>query len=290
MRIEIRHEITYLCERPAHPLLQVLRVTPCSYEGQHVEGWRIDLDCDCRLRQSDDCFGNVVDTVGADQPLRRVSIVAQGQVVTTDTAGLVRLAVERFPPAFFLRSTERTEIDAAIRDFARQAVGAIASPLDRLHALMSALHDTIAFDPQAQPAPSAAKAFVAGKGTARDLAHIFIAAAREIGAPARYVSGARVPDDPDRDDAAHAWAEAHVPGLGWIGFDPAHCLCPTENYVRIAMALSHHGAATVRSAPNFYSNETLETVLRVREAPATPSRQERSLDLQAQFQQILSQR
>ena len=96
--------------------------------------------------------------------------------------------------------------------------------------------------------PSAAEALADGKGVCQDHAHIFIAAARTLGVPARYVTGyllmhagdersrrergARACSDPA--EAHHAWAEAWVESLGWVGFDVANRICPTERYVRLA--------------------------------------------------------
>lgn len=288
MRIEIRHEITYTCERPTQPWLHVLRVTPWSFEGQHLEGWRIDGDCDCRLKSGDDAFGNVVDTVGTDQPMKRVALVAQGEIVTADNAGVLRGAPERFPPALFLRDTEATAADDALRAFAEDAAAAAEAPLDRAHALMGALHGHMRFDPARPPAPKPAEAFGAGAGTARDVAHLFIAASRHLGLPARFVSGCLARED--GEDASHFWAEAHVPGIGWIGFDPVHRQCPDERYVRIAMALDHAGAAPLRGQ-NPHNGERTVALLRAREARPAARRSERSMDLeQTQIQRMIAPR
>ena len=62
----------------------------------------------------------------------------------------------------------------------------------------------------------AAEALADGKGVCQDHAHIFIAAARTLGIPARYITGYLVMDDAQPADAHHAWAEAWVDGLGWV--------------------------------------------------------------------------
>ena len=86
------------------------------------------------------------------------------------------------------------------------------------------------------PIRPAAEAFAEGRGVCQDHAHIFIGAARNLGLPARYVTGYLVTGDGASSTAAHAWAEALVPDLGWVGFDPANCKCPTDHYVRVAAA------------------------------------------------------
>jgi transglutaminase-like putative cysteine protease len=82
-------------------------------------------------------------------------------------------------------------------------------------------------------------------GVCQDHAHIFIAAARALNIPARYVSGYLMMEGKNEQAATHAWAEAHVPSLGWVGFDPANDVCPDERYVRIATGLCYRDAAPV---------------------------------------------
>ena len=94
---------------------------------------------------------------------------------------------------------------------------------------------------------TAADALKDGRGVCQDHAHVFISAARSLGIPARYVSGyllAGTGDEPS--DANHAWAEAWLDGLGWVGFDPANGVCPTDRYVRLASGLDAAFAAPIR--------------------------------------------
>jgi transglutaminase-like putative cysteine protease len=85
------------------------------------------------------------------------------------------------------------------------------------------------------------------RGVCQDLSHIFIACARLIGAPARYVSGHLVKLNGEvEQQASHAWAEALVPGLGWVGFDAANGACPAETHVRVATGFDYMSAAPVR--------------------------------------------
>ena len=93
---------------------------------------------------------------------------------------------------------------------------------------------------------SAVDAFAADQATARDTAHIFIAAARALGAAARYVSGySLIAARGETQPTPHGWAEAWVEGLGWVGFDPGMGLCAAEEYVRVAVGLDAASAAPV---------------------------------------------
>lgn len=249
MRVRIAHETVYRYASPANAVIQTLRLTPRNFEGQHVSNWRIDVDQDCRLEAQEDAFGNLTHTFTAAGPIEALTVRVDGLVETSDNAGVVRGAVERFPPALFLRETDLTRADAAIRAFAETiAETAGREPLPLLHALMEATHSRLAYDRTAEPSEAAAGvAFSRKRGDERDFAHVFIAAARYLGVPARYVGGYYL-GRPAGEDAAHSWAEAHVDGLGWVAFDATIPACPTKAHIRIATGLDHLSAAPVRSA------------------------------------------
>ena len=92
---------------------------------------------------------------------------------------------------------------------------------------------------------TAEEALTAGRGVCQDHAHIFIGCARALGVPARYVSGYLMMDDRVEQEASHAWAEAHVDGLGWVGFDVSNGISPDERYVRVATGRDYREAAPV---------------------------------------------
>lgn len=243
MRLHVEHRVVRRFAELQARVVQLLRVTPENTHDQVVASWRVDVDCDARLRDGRDGFGNRVTMLYADGPLRELALTVSGEVVLGRSDGVVRGAHEALPPEVFLRATPATAADDAIRAFAAGAGG--ADPLDRLHRLNRALHDRFAGVDGAEPSPAAtaADAFAAGGAAPRDLAHIFCAAARATGSPARYVAGHRRSDGGRA--VPHAWAEAHVDGLGWVGFDPAAGLCPETDHVRVAAALDAPGAAPV---------------------------------------------
>ena len=113
------------------------------------------------------------------------------------------------------------------------------------------------------PAATAAETFARKRGVTRDLTHIFLGAARSLQIPARYVAGYLCGAAAGQESGGHAWAEAHVPGLGWVGFDAANCVCPTDAYVRIAIGLDALGAAPVRGTRHGGGEETLAVAIKV---------------------------
>ena len=120
------------------------------------------------------------------------------------------------PDVVYLRETELTAPGPEIAAFAAASAGDMANPLLALHRLLDALHRRITFDTEpTHVATTAREAFALRRGVCQDLTHIFIASARCLGIPARYVSGYFLRADGVIDqDAGHAWAEAKVPDLG----------------------------------------------------------------------------
>ena len=250
MRIRISHETRYHYDAPAAGVIQTLRLTPRSHDGQYVVQWRIDVTDDCRLDAHEDAFGNITHTFTAEGPFAELGVQVEGEVDLQDTGGLVRGAIERFPPSLYLRPTPLTEVDDAIADFARQARAQADDTLAVLHALLNRIHGGMTYDTDpTHSATTAAEAFALKRGVCQDLTHVFIAAARHLDIPARYVGGYfHRADGVTQQDAGHAWAEAYVPSIGWIAFDPTNGICATDAHVRVAVGLDYLGAAPVRGA------------------------------------------
>src|SRR2546423_10982586 len=118
MRIRISHLTTYRYHTPATSVIQVLRLTPRNHDGQYVARWRVDVSADCRLDQHEDAFGNITHAFTAEGPFEELKVMVEGEVETRDTQGVVRGAVERFPPSLYLRETALTSPAAATEAFA----------------------------------------------------------------------------------------------------------------------------------------------------------------------------
>jgi transglutaminase-like putative cysteine protease len=269
MRLRISHKTTYQYVPPATRVIQVLRLTPRNHDGQYVVDWRIDVSADCRLDQHEDAFGNITHAFAADGPLPELSLLVEGEVETRDAQGIVRDAVERFPPSLFLRETALTACDADIAAFAAAARQSESDDaLKVLHRLLERLHDHLHWDddPTYVETTSAA-AFALKHGICQDFAHIFITASRSLGIPARYVGGYFCRDaDTAAPSAGHAWAEAFVPDLGWVAFDPANGICTTDAHARVAVGLDHLGAAPGRGMRYGGGTETLAINIHVDQA------------------------
>jgi transglutaminase-like putative cysteine protease len=266
MRLRIAHSIVHRYDPPAAGVIQVLRLTPRNHEGQYVIGWRIDVSADARLNAHEDAFGNLSHVFSADGPFDELCVKVDGEVETQNADGVVRGTVERFSPSLFLRDTPLTQADERIRDFAQTIRSTNRSDiLGELHALMEELHEGMLgeSDPLQTEAATAAEVFVRKRGVARDLTHIFIGAAHCLEIPARYIAGYFCADGGVEQQSGHAWAEAFVPKLGWVGFDATNCVCPTDAYVRVAVGLDALGAIPVRGTRYGSGGETLAVAIKV---------------------------
>ena len=265
MRLRIAHSTTYRYEPAATGIIQILRMTPGSHDGQYVAEWQIDVSTDSRLHPHQDAFGNLTHVL-TESAISDLTIGVEGLIETHDTGGVLRGTDERFPPSLFLRSTPLTAVKPAMAAFSRELRSeSEADTLGFLHALMLQINDHMTFDVDpTNSGTSAAEAFGLKRGVCQDYAHIFIACARSAGLPARFVSGHFMrTDGAVHQQAGHAWAEAFVPDLGWIGFDAANAICSTDAHARVAIGLDYLGAAPVRGTRYGGGNETLTVAVKV---------------------------
>jgi transglutaminase-like putative cysteine protease len=267
MLISIRHLTHYSYMESVSYTIQSLRLTPASFDGQRVIDWHVRVKGAGAPLQFKDGFGNTVHLMTINARHEALEIEARGTVETQDRSGLVAGLANATPPRVFLKETAQTRPDAAIRQLAAGIAG--TSTLDKLHALAGAVRDRVDYVAGVTGAHTgAAEALADGKGVCQDHAHVFIAAARTLGVPARYVTGYLVLEGQNPAEAHHAWAEAWVEALGWVGFDVANRICPTGRYVRLAAGLDAGYAAPVIGSRRGGSAETLAVRVEVEQQNA----------------------
>lgn len=270
MRISIGHVSRYTYNEPVQYSIQTLRMTPPSFNGQRVIEWMISAPGIEKAQKYRDCFGNSCHLVSYTAPHDESVVLAKGIIETTDRAGLIQGLFETTPIRVYKRVTDKTKASDAIKEMAHRACPSIPN-INGFHRLMNAVRDAVDYQTgTTHEHTSAADAFEAGRGVCQDHAHVFIAAARALGVPARYVSGYFVSGDDQPAEAHHAWAEAWVDGLGWVGFDAANRLCPTDHYVRLATGLDADSAAPIRgNRRGGGTNELLDVIVEVQQQMST---------------------
>ena len=190
MRLLIQHQTEYRFTEPQARVVQMLRMYPTSHIGQNIVDWRIDVDCDARLKHATDGFGNVTSMLYLAGPVERIGLRVSGEVLTEDRAGVVSGAIEPLPPSVFTRATELTAADARILDLAGEHRSDSGDELGRAHALNTAVHALIErTEARSTEVRPAREIVAAGSGCSMDIAHVMVAAARAAGFPARFVTG-----------------------------------------------------------------------------------------------------
>ncbi len=268
MRITIEHTTRYGFAADATYSIQSLRLTPPDFDGQKLLSWQVTCDLPADMTATHDGFGNVLHLMTVEGPHRGIAITARGTVDVEDRNGMVQGLVDNVPLRVFLRRTALTMPDAEIMTLAGDPP--VGTTPAWLHGLMDRIRDRVDYlTGVTDTATTASQALSSGNGVCQDHAHIFIAAARVAGVPARYVTGYLLTGDGAlAADAHHAWAEAWVDGIGWIGFDVANRICPTDRYVRLGAALDAYGAAPIRGSRRGGGAEKLEVEVLVQQQNA----------------------
>ncbi len=246
MRLAIRHTTRYLFAGPIAHGVQRLRLTPKETQGQRVLDWRMELEGADEQLSYDDQNINRVTLVAVREGAQEVAISCSGVVDTEDQAGVIGQHAGHLPLWAFLGETPLTapgkRIKALIATVERSNEGMVPT----LHNLSGVIRGAVDYVTGGTGVDTTAEEAVAAEGgVCQDHAHIFIAAARSLGIPARYVSGYLMMNDRIDQEATHAWAEAWVQGLGWVGFDISNQISPDPRYVRVATGRDYRDAAPI---------------------------------------------
>jgi transglutaminase-like putative cysteine protease len=265
-RLHIRHVTTYAYDAPVSYGLQQLRLTPKARHGQAIVSWRTRLDGGRVEVEFDDSHANRVQLVSMEEGTERLVITAEGVVEMSDQSGVIGAHGGFMPLWMFLRPTDLTRRGPGTLALAREVRG-IEDQLEQMHALSEAVREAVAYDTEGMDvARTAEQAVEQERGVCQDHAHIFCTAARLLDRPARYVSGYLKMDDRDEQTATHAWAEAHVDGLGWVGFDVSTGISPDTRYCRVATGLDYSDAAPISGIRQGPGLERMSVTLTVAEA------------------------
>jgi len=140
-------------------------------------------------------------------------------------------------PSHFARSSPELE-ELSVEIGATERNG--RSPLAFLRDIASGVHRSFSYVKKSTAVNSPIEDTLRSRqGVCQDFAHIMIALVRNAGIPCRYVSGylyhSNENSHPSADGATHAWVEALLPSIGWVGFDPTINRLAGENHIRTAI-------------------------------------------------------
>lgn len=246
MLLTVKHTTRYSFSEQVTHGLQRLRLKPKTSHGQEVVDWRMDLIGATPQASYEDQHYNHVDLVSIEPGVPEVTVICEGTVRTADNNGVIGAHTGLMPLWCFLRPTPLTRPGPKVRQLLASIEADRSDILGFLHTLSGVIGDQVEYVPGTTDAQTTAEqALAAGKGVCQDHAHVFIAAGRMLDVPMRYVGGYLRMNDRIEQEAGHGWAEAHVAGLGWVGFDVSNAICPDERYVRVATGCDYSEAAPV---------------------------------------------
>jgi transglutaminase-like putative cysteine protease len=263
MQLHIRHVTRYRYDRPVKYSVQSLHLTPRRDPCQRALSWTITAP-GRRLEQID-AHGNISHLLTIEQPHREIQIVVRGVVETADSEA--RHEEGPLSPLTYLAATALTAPSEDIKAFALSALDRVRDPRERLHTLADAVYGAVRYRVGVSDVGgSAAAAFRSGEGVCQDQAHVFIASARVVGIPARYVSGYLYTGDAS-DAASHAWVDAWLgPEIGWQSIDVTHRRPAVRTYCRLAVGRDYLDAAPVRGVRQGGGGERMEANVLVAES------------------------
>jgi transglutaminase-like putative cysteine protease len=268
MKLEIVHSTRYRYSGPIAETVMEVRLRPMDGLGQRCLEFNLDVSSGIKPRTYRDGYGNNVHYFNVVRPHTRLIITSRSVVETGRE--LVSEPGEDLVQDF-LRFRSPVKDVPGIRELAgRHAIGDLSSR----QAVEGALDDltlTISreftYDRAVTNVYSAVDDVLELKaGVCQDFAHLLIATARAMGVPARYVSGyIHTPGGSGPTSASHAWAEAWVPGVGWVGYDATHPVRMSVSHVRLAVGRDYSDAAPTRGIYVGSATGTMEVGVRTRE-------------------------
>ena len=250
MHYSIRHITKFIYEVPITESVMEVRMQPRSEGSQRCLRFGLSTLPSARVKQYLDHDGNVVHHFNIPSKHGRLTLTAEALVecgvapalpeaVDAGWEAIDRMTAsgefwELLNPSPFARPT------ALLSKLADEiGVERGADPMKTLTQVMTDMYSRFEYSPQTTRVDSPIDdALQARRGVCQDFAHIYIALARGLGVPARYVSGYlfhRDRGDRSADGATHAWVEVCLPGIGWMGLDPTNNLIAGDRHIRVAI-------------------------------------------------------
>lgn len=268
MKLEIVHTTRYRYSGPIAETVMEVRLRPMDGNRQRCLEFELQLSSGIKPGTYQDGFGNHVHYFNLVRPHNRLSVTSRSIVETglePDPGPGEELVHD------FLRFRSPVKDIPGVREIAgRHAIDDPTSP-DAVEHALDELTMTIGreftYDTAVTNVYSAVDELLALRaGVCQDFAHLFIAVARAMGIPARYVSGyIHFPGEKGATTASHAWAEAWVPARGWIGYDATRPVRTTEHHVRLAVGRDYSDAAPTRGIYVGSATGKMDVSVRTRE-------------------------
>ena len=265
MHFKVRHTTEYRYSAPVGFTPHTLRLTP---RGDNITDLKHDLIVQPSPVSQEirtDTFGNTITQVAFNGTSDRLAIESRFELTTLPAPSLDGIDLPLLPwpedaddrAAYLSTEPEDETVQAFARELAAECNNAALGFLQHLNTTLYTRTDRKIREEGA--AQSAAHTLAIGRGACRDLAVLFMAACRSLNVPARFVSGYQAyAETADGKRYLHAWPEAYLPDVGWVGFDPTHGVMVSDGHVAICAASDQAGTMPVEGG--FYGQGIASTL------------------------------
>ena len=287
MRYSIRHVTRFTYDSPITESVMEARMQPRSDGSQRCVHFALTTLPQARVMTYPDHDGNAVHHF--DIPTRHSRLVVTTEALV-DALPLTPLPDALGPDAWdaidavaasggwfeHLAPSLFTAPTPALDEFARELrIDRSEDPLRLLRRLMTEMNNRLEYRPKSTRVDSPIdEALTARCGVCQDFSHIFIALARRLGIPSRYVSGYLFPRTEHEvrttEHATHAWTECYLPGVGWSGFDPTNDEDAGDGHIRVAVGRDYADVPPTRGVYKGLSAVKTELAVAVRMASVKP--------------------
>jgi transglutaminase-like putative cysteine protease len=287
MFYSIKHLTKFHYASPVSESVMEARMHPRSEGNQRCLTFHLAVSPRCRVFAYRDHVGNNIHHFDIPGQHSYLVIVAESLLDVQPTADIPNsLPANAWTEADsmvqmgdfweMLLPSEFAEPTPLLLDLANQlGVRRRDDPLSLLRELNQKLYDWFEYVPMSTKVDSPIdEAIKSRQGVCQDFAHIMIALVRSLRIPCRYVSGYlyRRAQDHDRSvvDATHAWVEAFLPPLGWVGFDPTNCLLTGDRHIRTAIGRDYADVPPTRGIFRGHTASDLSVAVRVTASTEPP--------------------
>ncbi len=253
-RLRITHATRFSYAEPVRRSVHKAHLRPITDWKQTVLSHELVVDPPVRVSEQEDVFGNWLTRFEVAEPYRQLTIAAVSVVEVLDVNPFAFTAAVPIRPQFplvwmpweqtmlapYLRPDELPDTQiVALSDYAMSFVKRNDGDLmETLFAINLELYRHYRYVPGTTTLQTTAfEVFAHRRGVCQDFANLFIAMARLLGLPARYVCGyvytGNNAEARAQSDASHAWVQLYIPNVGWKGFDPTNGVLPHVDHVRV---------------------------------------------------------
>ena len=271
MKYRIKHVTEYIYQKPVSLCHNRLCLAPVERPNQKCLSTEITISPrPDEVSVREDFFGNSITFFSIYKEHAKLEIVSESTVLMenllfmdlamnsplqwkdvrkkiVDTPELAEEIIQYTVPSTYI------PISNIIKEFASDCFSESATLWSACNLLMKKIYSEIKFTPGFTSVNTPVETVVkAKKGVCQDLAHLMIACMRNMGLPARYVSGyIETLPPPGKEklvgtDASHAWVSVYFPEIGWIEFDPTNCIIPSYKHIVIGYGRDYQDVAPIK--------------------------------------------